>query len=502
MASKSVPPPAEPEAEETASGEAPRDPRFFAWIRTLGLVRRTGWLGGVCAAIADRTRLDPILVRGIVVVLAVLGAPIVLLYAAAWFLLPDEKGAIHALTLARGRVESAVVAIAGLTLLSFLPLTQGFWWAGAAYWGEPDFGASAGRILWTLLVIAVGIVVIVWLARRAEHPDIRSVPATTDDKPETVPGAPPAEFAGPSTPPAEGDAELAGWRVQQEQWRHQRAAWSAQQSADDRARRAAEQAARAQEREARLAARRRREPFVGGAVIGLVFGLAVVAGCAVGLTAAVLHPDRAVGWTAGLGTAVVVFGLALAVAGVFRRRAGGLAALAVLALVGAALTAPLVVNRTLVPFVGYYGIDTTHGGRYARVFGPTDLIVGEAHRPAGTTIDLWQRTGDVRVDIAPGETVRVVASVAAGDVRRVTWKLGRPTDVHRVAPGSRRDGIARYDVTYGAGDPDVVIRISLESGSIAFGANPDLDGSAENRGTSTSAPTPTPSSPATEGARP
>ncbi|GMA95119.1 hypothetical protein GCM10025881_19430 [Pseudolysinimonas kribbensis] len=195
MASKSVPPPAEPEAEETASGEAPRDPRFFAWIRTLGLVRRTGWLGGVCAAIADRTRLDPILVRGIVVVLAVLGAPIVLLYAAAWFLLPDEKGAIHALTLARGRVESAVVAIAGLTLLSFLPLTQGFWWAGAAYWGEPDFGASAGRILWTLLVIAVGIVVIVWLARRAEHPDIRSVPATTDDKPETVPGAPP-----PSSP--------------------------------------------------------------------------------------------------------------------------------------------------------------------------------------------------------------------------------------------------------------------------------------------------------------
>jgi len=513
--------------------DAKPEPRFFRWIRGLGLVRRTGWLGGVCAAVAERTRLDPILVRGAVVVLAVLGAPVVLVYAAAWLLLPDEKGAIHALTLARGRVDGAVVAVVALVIASFLPLTQGFWWVGAAYWGEPDFAASAGRIGWTGVVIIVAIVVIVWLARRAADPEIHTVPATTDDRPETVPrpaeaagdtpldgvvafaAEPGATVAAPSVAapsvaapvlapphPAAGasDTELAAWKAQQEEWKRQRAAWAAQQRAEDRARRASAQAAWAQQREAQLAERRRREPRVGGAVIGIVLGLALVAGCVVGLIAAVAVPERPVAWTVGLGVAAAVFGLALAIAGLARRRAGGLAAFAILALVAALATTPLASGRTIVPWVGAYGIDTTHSGSYARVLGSTYLWVAKAHRAPGTTVDLWQQSGSVWIELEKGAVVRVVGAVGRQALTVTTYDQdsGDLTITAHPRPVSVADGVRRYDVQFGgSGTPDVTIRLDL---------NGDGYTEVERRvGTppgQTATATPTPSPTATEGAQP
>jgi phage shock protein PspC (stress-responsive transcriptional regulator) len=514
--STATPPPPPPVTEPAPEAT---EPRFFRWIRSLGLVRGAGWLGGVCVAIAARTRIDPILVRGIVVVLAVLGAPVVLLYAAAWFLLPDEKGQIHALRLGRGRVEGPTIAIAALVLLSFLPLTQGFWWAGAAYWGDPDVVASVGRVLWTALVIAVAIVVVVFLARRAVHPDITTVPATTDDRPETVPR--PAEFAAapaevvapaaegapaplepPAPPVGAGDAELAAWKHQQQAWQRQRAEWAAQQRAEDRARRAAAHAAWVQERDARLAEHRRREPWVGGPVIGIVLGLAVVVGSAVGLLVGVAHPERAIGWTAGLGAAVVVFGLALAVAGLFRRRAGALAAFAILALVGAIATMPLVANRTpILALGGGYGIDTMSSGRYARLLGTTEFAVYgiDGTAPPTRRIDLWQRAGTVQVRVAPEETVRVIATIDHGSLRTGTWQDGSPTEDATVTPDARRHGSDYYDITYGTGRPDVVLRVTLVSGTLQLASDPQLNVS--QPGDAPTA-TPTPSSTFSEGVQP
>src|SRR5665213_2958017 len=77
------------------TGLSGRDTRFFDWMRGLHLIRTDGWIGGVCSAIANRLGIDPLIVRGIVVVAAILGAPVLLLYAAAWALLPDAEGRIH-----------------------------------------------------------------------------------------------------------------------------------------------------------------------------------------------------------------------------------------------------------------------------------------------------------------------------------------------------------------------------------------------------------------------
>jgi phage shock protein PspC (stress-responsive transcriptional regulator) len=526
-----APPPADSETETdpgapTPPPVTPTEPRFFTWIRSLGLARRNGWLGGVCVAIADRTRLDPILVRGIVVVLAVLGAPVVLVYAAAWFLLPDATGAIHALKLARGRVEGAVVAIAALVVASFLPLTQGFWWVGAQYWGDPDLGGSVGRVLWTLVVVAVGIVVVVWLARRAQHPDITTVPATTDDRPDTVPRpmeaagdasttvaaavsttAPEAEALAPepsapvAPPPGASDAELAAWREQQRIWQQQRAAWAAEQRREQRARRAAALAASSQEYQARLAERRRREPPAGAAVIGIVVGLALIGGAGAGIVASLAAPSGAVGWTAGLAAAAIVLGLGMAVAGLARRRAGGLAALAILCLVAAVATVPLAADRQVIPWVGGYGLPSWYSGKYARLAGETEINVATGiKRPADTVVDLWQRTGDVAVNVPPGHSVRIIATLHDGDLISQTID----PDTRERTPGeiypatTEADGAHRSDIVFGGGRPDLTIRVELLSGSMTIATDPAL----EPEYTPSPAATPTPTPVPTEGVTP
>lgn len=141
--------------------------RFFSWLRGLDVPRQPGWIGGVCAGIASRLGIDPLIVRGIAVVVAVLGGPALLLYAAAWLLLPDHHNRIHLEEVFRGKLDTPIVGIGVLLLLSMLPVTQGFWGAGADFWGTPSWGGSLGRALWTLAVLALIVWFIVWMARRS-----------------------------------------------------------------------------------------------------------------------------------------------------------------------------------------------------------------------------------------------------------------------------------------------------------------------------------------------
>lgn len=225
--------------------------RFFSWMRELGIPRQPGWLGGVAAGIGGRLDVDPIIVRGIIVVVAVLGGPALLLYAAAWLLLPDREDRIQAEQLGRGRFDPALIGIGIMALLSFLPLNQGFWWAGAAFWGDLSLGASIGRALWTAVLLAGIVAFIIVIARRGTA-STTVVPATTDDKPDTIPiPTPPAEqraesttavapdaVARPEAPPAPaadaGAEELQAWRERQALWKQQHAEWKAQQSATER----------------------------------------------------------------------------------------------------------------------------------------------------------------------------------------------------------------------------------------------------------------------------
>ncbi|WP_411699358.1 PspC domain-containing protein [Conyzicola sp.] len=335
----------QPEAAEQPASPPPPPPaaaplagnRFFAWMRSLNLTREPGWVGGVAAGIAARLGVDPLIVRGIIVVVAVLGGPAFLLYAAAWLLLPDQNDKIHLEEVFKGRLDSPIAGIGALILLSMLPVTQGFWFAGSAYWGEPFWGASAGRALWTIVVLGLLVWFVVWVARRSSRASNAPLvtPATTDDRPDTVPEPAPTmigpaeEPAGPGVrPPAPAATasaeEFAAWRQQQAQWKAENDAFRVRQATEQHAASLAAQAQYRAERAARRAieqahhARTRSNPlysfiFIGSSfVVGGLTTLAVGGGAITG--AALL---------AGLGAMLAVLAVAIIVNGARGKRPGG-----------------------------------------------------------------------------------------------------------------------------------------------------------------------------------
>ena len=190
-------PPAEP-ARGSASAQIAR---FFEWLRGAGVVRGSDrWLAGVCGAIAARTGLDPLIVRGIAVVLAILGAPAVFAYAVAWALLPDRTGMIYAEQAFRKRFEPAMIAIGAILLFTIVPAFRGLWFTGpAGIWGMPDWLATTLSVGWALLITAgiIGLVVFV----------LRRLPASRLGR--STPAAAAGDSATPAAAPTTGTAAAA-----------------------------------------------------------------------------------------------------------------------------------------------------------------------------------------------------------------------------------------------------------------------------------------------------
>lgn len=140
---------------------------FWHWLRSLGITRSSDrWIGGVAGGIADRYGLDPLLVRGLFVVAAMLGGVGFIAYALGWAFLPEPDGRIHAEELAHGRFDQADLGI-GLFLLAGLdPFGAGR--SGSWMWG-------VGKGLGWLALIGLG----VWLW--SEHRSTTVPPTATTD---------------------------------------------------------------------------------------------------------------------------------------------------------------------------------------------------------------------------------------------------------------------------------------------------------------------------------
>jgi phage shock protein PspC (stress-responsive transcriptional regulator) len=383
--------------------------RFFDWVRGLGLTRTDDrWIAGVCGAVAQRTSLDPLVVRGIAVVIAVLGGPALLAYAVGWALLPDRAGHIHAERAIRGIVEPATVAIGVMIVLTFVPAVQGLWWRGVpAAWGMPGWLSATLGTAWTIALLGFAVWLVVAIARRrADRP--------SDPGPGVGPVAPDSAYAasapGPTAPAwtapgqattnATGGADASSasrpWQQPyQRDWRQQHEDWKA------------ERRAREAEQRARQAAR---QPGAGFVAIGL--GLAVVAGAAVaawaqatGLPAIVL----------GIATALGVLAVATIVAGVRGRESGGLGLFSAIAVVALVVTGVLPAGTQMSLIGGTtWRIESVASGtarNYAMgVGGPTldlrDLTTGHG----GGDVGLWLGAGGATVLLPDDAPVRVQVS--------------------------------------------------------------------------------------------
>lgn len=142
------------EATTPGSSRVPGSGGFFGWTRSLGIVRaQDRWIGGVATGIAGRTGLDPILVRGLFVVLAIFGGIGLLAYGLAWALLPEPDGRIHAESAGRGNWTSGMT---GALIVSIL----GLWRPNVPFLGD---GGGLEGFLWSLFWVAVAVFIVYWI---------------------------------------------------------------------------------------------------------------------------------------------------------------------------------------------------------------------------------------------------------------------------------------------------------------------------------------------------
>lgn len=433
------PPPAPPVG--APSGGA----RFFAWLRDLGLIRADGWIGGVCAAIAHRIGIDPVIVRGIFVVAALFALPMFLVYAIGWALLPDTAGRIHTQELLRRRFDPAMVGIGLLLLLSVFPVSQ--WFFGVVlpfgYIVPTPPQLSPFAVLATFAVVAV-ILGLIYLAVRSARrtPTTGGTPASDPRTASADPGAAfavdrsgvdahadPAGDAGASAagsaplppPPAAPDAspdDLAQWRLQHDAWRAQEAAWRREQKDAEaaareqaRAERAATNAAFAAEAAERRRLRRLTNPRTSVAYVALVIGAALVVGAAAALIVGATE-DANVAVTAGLLFGTIVLGLGMVVAGARRRRTGFLAFLTTVVLVAGVSTAVPAATQGLA--FGYTYVSNGGPRSFTQVWG--DLYI-DVWGGGETPIDIVKRNGSTTVTV--GSDSLVDLDITGVDV--ITW---------------------------------------------------------------------------------
>ena len=398
-----------PEPEPTPA--PPRSNRFFDWMRSLDIPRQPGWIGGVCAGIAARLGIDPLIVRGIVVVVAVLGGPALLLYAAAWLLLPDAANKIHLEEAFRGRLESPLAGIAALVALALLPFGHGFWAAG--YW-DGWWAESVGGTIWTILLLGSVIWFIVWIARRSQSSGTPVVPPAS-----VVP-------ATAETPPADAPPEdVAAWRAQQAAFKAEHNRYRNEEAA------AANAAAREQSRAAAAAARAdylaKRERTRPSSLFTLsVVGVALIAGALTMLGIGGGEPSL-VDIVPGLAVSLGVLAAGIIINGVRGKRSGGASPIAVfviftmvvisvipqlprVTLSGDLSLTPTSTQLTGSPWVvGEGNVDVDLTNAFARPVGDNDWYA----QPELKTYVGW---GDVTIVIPNDEYVSVSIEVSGDNV--------------------------------------------------------------------------------------
>ncbi len=502
--------------------------RFFGWMRSLGIPRSDGWIGGVCAGIAERIGIDPLIVRGIFVVAAVLGAPVALFYAAAWALLPDRNNTIHAEKLVRGEFDNAMVGIGVLALVSFLPFTQGLWWAGAQFWGAPAWPEAIGRTLWTLLIIALIVAFVIWAARGAQLPPwaggstqnprtasagsagpgygsaaagTPAAPASTTSTGATAAAAaagataatvplPPqvdttSEPTEPPAPPSDAPAEdYTAWKARHNSWQAEHNAWKARHDADMRAvraQRAAENRARSQAYAAESAMRRREyrlaNPRTSAAYVFATIGLALIASAVTAIIVSSKPEFNGFEVTASLAVATIVFALAGVLAGALRRRSGFLGFLSILLLVATLTTAFIPRDRQLVLQPVGAWLAPTASASYTQPVGDTTLVVDSTTAggaPGTPVIDLQKGPGTTYVLTDAATTIRMEVVLSGASLHSYAEGQG---SVATPECSPTPSGSCRYDWVDGPkSSPDVIVRIEQTGGQVNLQRNQDPTG--------------------------
>jgi phage shock protein PspC (stress-responsive transcriptional regulator) len=436
-----------------ASGQPPQPGGavFFDWVRSLGFVRgQDRWLAGVCGAVAARTGLDPLIVRGIAVVIAILGGPIFFLYAVGWALIPDQSGRSLVEQAARQVFEPAMIAVGVLVFFTFVPWMQGIWWQGPPeIWGMPGWLEVLLRTSWAIGLTVGLILLVIYIAKRVPSTRIPGAPApaassaappsATADAPSAstptstfVPPIPPVPEAptagststGPSlwddwtgkTAPADTAAYGAASSNSMPSGSTPTGPAPYGSSPTGPASRPAASALAFDPDRYRAAHRRRQ---LGAGFISVVAGLALAAGA---IAAAVVADGN---WSnsaflVGAAAALAVVALGIVVAGIIGKEGGWLNGFSIVLASTMVWTAFVPAGSDFVAFgspTWQYSASDSAG--FAMIAGaPTIDLAAVDSTPSATdhTVDVWLAFGDVEVVLPKNRTVLVEAANLAGGI--------------------------------------------------------------------------------------
>lgn len=293
--------------------------KFFQWLRSLGIQRGSSrWVGGVCSGLANKWGIDPVIVRGLAVVLTLFFGIGLLAYGVAWALLPEPDGRIHVEEVARGHWSAGMTGAGIITLM-------GLGGSGSGVFQNGD----GGWFIWPLFWVAGIVWLIYWAVSRDKPKNTAEAP---NGEPPAARGHGDIDPEGPALPvyghtwqsgnygsPAGAPAASAGTQQPYAQSYLQQPSMTNPQMYVKQKPRSA-------------------KPRLGMAGSLLVIGAAAVVGAAVLLLNAG-HAINLGGYEAGVAAAAaaITAGLGIVAAGIAGRSAGGLGTFSVTMLVLAGL---------------------------------------------------------------------------------------------------------------------------------------------------------------------
>ncbi|GAA3304116.1 PspC domain-containing protein [Glutamicibacter nicotianae] len=132
------------------------------------------WLGGVATGVADYFKVDVVLIRGIFVVLGVLGGLGMVLYGLAWALLPDAAGKMHLESAVNRNWTSGMTGAVIIFAFGIFP--------------APWFLDSLAPILWPVAIVAaIAFIIFSRKNTRFARPDGARKTAPTGTSPAASP---------------------------------------------------------------------------------------------------------------------------------------------------------------------------------------------------------------------------------------------------------------------------------------------------------------------------
>ena len=460
-------------------GQQPGE-EFFGRIRRLGIVRpdEDRWAAGVCAALARRTGLDPLLVRGLFIALTLIGGFGVGLYGLGWLLLPHPDGRIHAEAVLHGVVTAGFIGSL-LCILSNLGWLNGRW----PGWGGWPWAPPAGLVFTALLAVGIW-----WLVTRgAALPPRTAGPG--QGRPGPGPGygwpapgspVPPAGTPGQDAPgaaapaygtPGYGTAGYAapgpGVTARTSQWPGGVGSAEYSGSRYPRGGGAGRAPAPAPAWPPGAPPRPADPHAPSHALTRATLGLALVAAAVVLLWHRVGGPPHAHPAVVALAVALGVVALGVVVAGLLGRRPGGLAPMAIL-LAAAAVTGAVVGSTTMA--VGTHtwrptslaaaelGYDLGAGNATIDLTDPALIAALRGTTPL--TVPVHVGLGRLRVILPATTGAQVRASVGAGNIRARIDPAGSPRSADAAGTGLSRT------VTSGSGPALVVVTASVGVGDL------------------------------------